>query len=98
MQAEVQAPTAAQWPDLSSWPADDAPPIEWARFYRDRCGWIVLPTASHRDVLAHARSIAVKEAAEFALEESGSVDAPISDEMQEIIWDRARELAEAGLG
>src|SRR5688572_13731788 len=98
MPNDTEAPTAAQWPDLSSWPDDDAPPIEWARFYRDRCGWIVLPTASPRDVTAHACSIAVKEAAEFALGESGSVDAPISDEMQEIIWDRARELAEAGLG
>ena len=39
--------TPRRWPAL---PADDAPPLEWARFYRDRLGWIVLPTRCAADM------------------------------------------------
>lgn len=98
MKDEPQAPSAAHWPDASLWPAEDAPPVEWARFYRDRMGWVVVPTASPRDVLSHAWGIAVRETAEYALEAHGSVEAEVSEAVRDLIWDRAREAAEAGLG
>src|SRR5688572_14037347 len=98
MTSQPEAPSAAQWPDLSLWPDDDAPPLEWARFYRDHCGWIVLPAAGPMDVLCHARSIAVREAADYAVETAGRVDAEIPREVEDDIWDRAREEAGRGLG
>lgn len=85
-----EAPSATQWPDLSAWPDDDAPPIEWARFYRDRCGGIVVPTAGPMDVLGWARSLAQDAAAAYA-EDHG---APPDEETAVAIWDAAREEAE----
>jgi hypothetical protein len=46
----IQAPEQVPWPDASELPGEEAPAIEWARFYRDRLGWIPLPTASRADV------------------------------------------------
>lgn len=94
MSSDVSPPTAAQWPDLSSWPAEDAPPLEWARFYRDSMGWIVLPTAGPMDVLGYARGLAV-EATAAHVSEHGS---PPDDAIAEAIWDAAREEADGLLG
>ncbi|HEY8376725.1 MAG TPA: hypothetical protein VIK91_09565, partial [Nannocystis sp.] len=98
MPDETTSTPAGQWPDASLWPSDDDPPIVWARFYRDHCGWIVLPTASRLDVLSHASSIARKEAASYALDSTGSINGDIPDEVADLISDRAREEAEAGFG
>lgn len=89
---------APQWPDASEWPGDDAPPIEVARFCRDRMGWIVFPCAGPADVRAYAQSLALKAAAEYALESTGSVEGEVPDDVSIDIWDDAREQAEATLG
>ncbi len=89
---------APQWPDASEWPNDDAPPIEVARFCRDRMGWIVFPCAGPADVRAYAQSLALKAAAEYALESTGSVEGEVPDDVSIDIWDDAREQAEATLG
>lgn len=85
---------AGQWPDASLRPAVDAPPIEWARFYRDRCGWIVLPTAGPRDVLAYAVSLHNEATADYAADHGGDVPEDVSADM----WDHARKIADATLG
>lgn len=54
------APTGATAP-LSplEWPAADASTLEWARFYRDRLGFVdLLPTPSETDRFKHARYLA----------------------------------------
>lgn len=89
---------APQWPDASEWPSDDVPPIEVARFCRDRMGWIVFPCAGPADVRAYAQSLALKAAAEYALESTGSVEGEVPDDVSIDIWDDAREQAEATLG
>jgi len=94
MPNDTEAPSAAQWPDLSSWPDDDAPPVEWARFYRDRCGWIVVPTAGPMDVLSWARSLAQDAAAAYADDHGG----PPDEETAVALWDAAREEADDLLG
>lgn len=94
MSSDVSPPTAAQWPDLSRWPAEDAPPLEWARFYRDHCGWIVLPCAGPMDVLSYARSLAVEATAAYVHDHGGAPD----EEASEAIWDAAREEADSLLG
>lgn len=95
---DPKAPHGAQWPDASEWPGDDAPPIEVARFCRDRMGWIVFPCAGPADVRAYAQSLALKAAAEYALESTGSVEGEIPSEVSDDIWDDAREQADATLG
>ena len=94
MASETQAPSAAQWPDASLWPNDDAPPIEWARFYRDAMGWVVLPTAAPIDVISYARKLACTAAAEHATQYGEEPD----EETSAAFWDDAREIAESTLG
>lgn len=86
-------PPAGQWPDASLLPADDAPPIEWARFYRDHCGWIVLPTAGPRDVLAYAISVHNEAIASYA-----AYHGDVPEDVSLAMWDHAREIADATLG
>ena len=85
---------AGSWPDASLRPDDDAPPAEWARFYRDRCGWIVLPTAGPRDVMAYAISLHNEAVASYAADHGGDVPDDLSAEL----WDDAREIAGATRG
>lgn len=92
------APAAGPWPDASLLPADDAPPIEWARFYRDVCGWVVYPTAGPADVQSYAESLALKAAADYAVDHTGSVDGEVPEDVSVAFWDHAREIAEATLG
>ena len=47
-------PAPGAWPPASALPDRKAPPIDWARFYRDQCGWIVLPTPGPADIDAVA--------------------------------------------
>lgn len=96
---QLQASSAAQWPDASLWPDDDAPPIEWARFYRDCMGWIVLPTASPRDVFAYAISLHNEAVADYALDHGGRLDRDlVPDEVSLGLWEHAHEIADATLG
>ena len=90
MSNDLSPPTAAQWPDLSSWPDDDAPPIEVARWARDQCGWIVLPTAGPMDVIGYARSLHLDALAGYVEDHGGEPD----DETAQALWDHAREEAE----
>lgn len=41
---------SALWPAANEWPSNDAPAIEWARFYRDRFGARVIATPSEQDI------------------------------------------------
>lgn len=91
----IDAPIAGPWPDASLLPAEDAPPIEWARFYRDVCGWVVLPTASPADVMAYAIALHNEALADFAVDHPGE---DIPEETSAVFWDHARELAEATAG
>lgn len=83
-----------RWPAENLWPDDDAPPAEWARFYRDRMGWVVLPTASRRDVIAYTVSLVREATADYAADHGG--DPP--PDVAEALWDGAREIADATHG
>ncbi len=81
---------AAAWPRELEWPADDAPPIDWARFYAQRLGWVVRPTAGGHDRWTYARKL--EREAFDDLRERYRRD-PTEDE-RAAIWDDARDIAE----
>lgn len=45
---------AARWPEPHEWPDNDAPAIDWARFYRDRFGARVIATPAEQDIQQYA--------------------------------------------
>jgi hypothetical protein len=94
MSNDPQAPSAAQWPDASLWPAEDATPLDWAKFYRTYCGWIVVPCAGPMDVLSYARSIHQEACEQYERDHGGWPD----EEASVDLWDAAREEADAIAG
>src|SRR5688572_5040009 len=87
MAHDNDAPAAGPWPDASLLPGPKAPPAEWARFYRDRCGWIVLPTPSPGDL----DKIAAKDYDDAILgwrEDHGGQDP--DEETKAALWQFAR--------
>jgi hypothetical protein len=89
------APTAGPWPDASLRPADDAPPAAWARFYRDHCGWVVLPTAGPADVMSYAIALHTEALSDYAVDHPGE-DVP--EDVSLACWDHAREMADTTAG
>lgn len=84
-------PLAGAWPDASLLPSEDASNREWAAFYRDRLGLIVLPMPADPDVISHAMSMA-RAAVAAHIDDHGEEP----DETTRLaLWDEARELAEA---
>lgn len=83
---DTTSPVASAWPPPEDWPADDAPSREWAAFYRDRLGLVVLPSPSPADTMAHAMSLYRDAVADWADEHPSE---PVPDET----WDEAREIA-----
>lgn len=81
---------AAAWPRPEEWPAADAHPFTWVRFYRDRLGWICRPTPGPLDVLSYARSL-LKQACDDHRTRYGA-DPP--EDVQVAMWDDAREIAD----
>ena len=63
---------AAHWPAPSEWPAEDAPAVEWARFYTHRLGLRVLPTPTPQDREEHARYLFVNAEADYRHEHGGA--------------------------
>src|SRR5690606_31514125 len=94
MTTDTTDPHAGQWPAASLRPADDATPAEYARLYRDHCGWSVLPTAGPRDVMAYTISLHNEAVAAYAADHGD--DSP--DDVSAELWDDAREIASATLG
>lgn len=81
---------AAAWPKEHERPAADATPIEHARFYARRLGWIVRPTAGECDRWTYARKLE-REAFEDLRERYRRE--PTEDE-RVAIWDDARDIAD----
>lgn len=81
---------AAAWPRPEDWPAADAHPSVFVRFYRDRLGWICRPTPGPLDVISYARSL-LKQACEDHRSRYG---AEPPEDAQVAFWDDAREIAE----
>lgn len=81
---------AAAWPRAEEWPADDAPPATWVRFYRDRLGWLCRPTPGPLDVISYARSLHREAMDDFRRRYGGDPD----EDAQVTMWDDAREIAD----
>lgn len=61
------------WPPAHEWPADDAPTLAWARFYRDRLGLLDLrPTPSQVDRDEHAVHIRSEAESHWLWEHKGA--------------------------
>lgn len=87
----LQSPphVAAAWPREDEWPADDAPPIDHARFHARRLGWVPRPTAGHHDRVTNARKLyreGLGDVRELYRRDP-------TEEEQQTIWDDARDLA-----
>lgn len=78
------SPATWLWPDASSLPRADAPPLEWARFYRDRCGWIVLPTPGYPDILKITEREFAEVLADYRADHGGDPDEDTRQELYEI--------------
>ena len=85
---------AAHWPAPSEWPAEDAPAIEWARFYARRLGLRVLPTPSPQDREAHALHLFAEAEADYRHEHHN--DFP--EDVSAAFWDDCREFADGVRG
>lgn len=83
----------AAWPCAEDWPAPDAHPSVWVRFYRDRLGLICRPTPGPIDVLSYARKLHRDTLDDFEARNGGK---PVPEDVQAELWDDARDIAEKG--
>ena len=78
--------TTRAWPTTSELPDERDGPDVWARFYRDRLGWIVLPTPSPADL----DRIAQKELTEALIDWRSDHGAEADEETKQTLWDLCR--------
>lgn len=86
------APAAGPWPGIPSPPSNDASNREWAAYYRDALGWIVLPMPSDADTISYAMSLTRAAVAEYITDHKGEEP---DEEIRLAYWDDSREIAEA---
>lgn len=78
----TDTPAPGAWPPASALPGPKAPPAEWARFYRDRCGWIVLPTPGGADIDAVASKAFNDALLDYRADHGGEAD----EETRAALW------------
>ena len=87
--AHDDAGPRAPWPAPDEWPADDAPPLAWVRFYTERMGWTCYPTPSPLDLAAY-RGAEYKD----ALRDVQGGEASLTEEERQVLLEYAGEAAD----